>query len=78
MKEKGTMLTLITYSAVISSVVTLRTKQTSEEFPLQPVIIGMLSELNMECSIDPRNKGKLVVTASQLQQYMVKQTRSLT
>lgn len=45
---------------------------------LQPVIIDMLDTLGIECSINPRNKGQLIVTSSQLQQYIAKQPETST
>ena len=43
---------------------------------LQPVITGMLSKLDIECSINPRNKGELIVASKQLQQYIARQRES--
>ena len=38
---------------------------------LQPVMIGMLDKLGIECSINPANMGRLLVTSRQLQQYVL-------
>jgi pentatricopeptide repeat protein len=36
---------------------------------LQPVLIAMLKELGMQCYVNPENKGRLLITSSELQQY---------
>jgi hypothetical protein len=36
---------------------------------LQPLVMSMLEQLNIECSIDAYNKGMVTVKSSALQQY---------
>jgi pentatricopeptide repeat protein len=40
---------------------------------LQPVILSMLQQLGIVCTLDPTNVGKLIVDAAQLQQYVARQ-----
>jgi hypothetical protein len=36
---------------------------------VQETVIGMLKQLNIDCYINPNNKGRVVVSSSNLQQY---------
>jgi pentatricopeptide repeat protein len=39
---------------------------------LQPIIIDMLKQLGLQCSVDARNKGLLIVTSSELKGYVAR------
>jgi hypothetical protein len=36
---------------------------------LQPAIVQLLKQLNIQCHVSPANKGRLVVSSSELKQY---------
>jgi hypothetical protein len=45
---------------------------------LQPLIMNILKQLNIECYVSPSNKGMVTVTSSALQQYAAKAVTSST
>jgi hypothetical protein len=44
---------------------------------LQPVILSMLQQLGIVCTVDPINLGKLIVDSAELQQYVARQQQGL-
>jgi pentatricopeptide repeat protein len=45
---------------------------------LQPCIIEYCNKLGILCKVGSRNKGRLIITAAQLQQYIARQQRNTT
>eukprot|EP00953_Heterococcus_sp_UTEX-ZZ885_P023523 12922-Heterococcus_DN1.PRE.2 len=45
---------------------------------LQPCIIEYCNKVGILCKVDFRNKGRLIITAAQLQQYIARQQRNTT